>query len=216
MTAELGHFALIAAFILAGLQMSVPLYGAHKGDVGLMDLARATALGQFALILLAFAALVNAFVVSDFSVLNVAQNSHSLKPMLYKVSGAWGNHEGSLLLWVLILSLFGAMVASFGRNLPPSLRARTLSVQGMIAFGFMAFMLFTSNPFERIVPPADGQGLNPLLRQYNSQHNINTRVTATDKRAAFLNLANSIYKEVCLLGNVQSFSASSILIKFFV
>jgi cytochrome c-type biogenesis protein CcmF len=165
MTAEIGHFALIAAFVLSGVQMSVPLWGAAKGDIGLMELARTTAIGQFALIVLSFAALVNAFIVSDFSVLNVVQNSHSLKPMLYKISGAWGNHEGSLLLWVLILALFGAMVASFGRNLPPTLRARTLAVQAMIAFGFMAFMLFTSNPFDRIFPaPLDGKGLNPLLQ----------------------------------------------------
>jgi len=165
MTAEIGHFALVAAFLLAAVQMSVPLYGAHKADVGLMELARATALGQFALVTVSFGALVNAFVVSDFSVLNVAENSHSLKPLLYKISGAWGNHEGSLLLWVLILALFGAMVAAFGRNLPPSLRARTLAVQGMIAFGFIAFMLFTSNPFDRLIPaPVDGRGLNPLLQ----------------------------------------------------
>ncbi len=165
MTAELGHFALVAAFVLAAVQMSVPLWGAAKGDLGLMELARTTAIGQFLLIILSFAALVNAFVVSDFSVLNVVQNSHSTKPLLYKISGAWGNHEGSLLLWVLILALFGAMVAAFGRNLPPSLRARTLSVQAMIAFGFMAFMIFTSNPFDRSLPaPADGQGLNPLLQ----------------------------------------------------
>ncbi len=165
MTAEIGHFALVAAFVLAGLQMSAPLWGAYKGDMRLMELGRITALGQFALVLLAFSALVNAFVVSDFSVLNVAENSHSTKPMLYKVAGAWGNHEGSLLLWVLILTLFGAMVASFGRNLPPSLRARTLAVQAMISFGFMAFMLFTSNPFARIAPPPpDGAGLNPLLQ----------------------------------------------------
>ena len=165
MIAEIGHFALIAAFVLAAIQMSLPLYGAHKGDLGFMELAKTTALAQFALVLLSFAALVNAFVTSDFSVLNVVLNSHSDKPLLYKISGAWGNHEGSLLLWVLILTLFGAMVASFGRNLPPQLRARTLAVQGMIAFGFIAFMLFTSNPFERVlVPPANGQGLNPLLQ----------------------------------------------------
>ncbi|MEQ9123056.1 MAG: heme lyase CcmF/NrfE family subunit, partial [Alphaproteobacteria bacterium] len=165
MIAEIGHFALVAAFVLAGVQMAVPRWGAHRGDLGLMELARGTAIAQFALTLLSFAALVNAFVVSDFSVLNVAQNSHSTKPLLYKISGAWGNHEGSLLLWVLILALFGAMVASFGRNLPPSLRARTLAIQGMIAFGFVAFMLFTSNPFDRIAnPPPDGAGLNPLLQ----------------------------------------------------
>ena len=143
MTAEIGHFALIAAFVLAGLQSILPMIGAARDDVGMMALGRATAFGQFALTLLAFAALVNAFVVSDFSVLNVVQNSHSAKPLLYKISGAWGNHEGSLLLWVLILALFGAMVAGFGRNLPPSLRARTLAVQGMIAFGLGANFFYT-------------------------------------------------------------------------
>ena len=102
---------------------------------------------------------------SDFSVLNVVQNSHSAKPMLYKVSGVWGNHEGSMLLWVLILALFGSAVAAFGRNLPPTLRSRVLSVQALVAVGFYLFILLTSNPFERVVPaPVDGQGLNPLLQ----------------------------------------------------
>lgn len=165
MITEAGHFSLISAFILSAVQMSLPLYGAHKGELRYMELARTTAIAQFSLVLISFAALINAFVTSDFSVLNVVLNSHSDKPLLYRISGAWGNHEGSLLLWVLILTLFGAMVAIFGRNLPPQLRARTLAIQGMIAFGFIAFMLFTSNPFERVlVPPENGQGLNPLLQ----------------------------------------------------
>jgi cytochrome c-type biogenesis protein CcmF len=106
-----------------------------------------------------------AYVTSDFSVKNVADNSNSLKPLIYKVSGVWGNHEGSMLLWVLILALFGAIVAGFGRNLPPGLKARTLAVQAMISIGFLAFIILTSNPFERLDPaPLDGQGLNPLLQ----------------------------------------------------
>jgi cytochrome c-type biogenesis protein CcmF len=106
-----------------------------------------------------------AFISSDFSLLLVVQNSHSAKPMLYKISGTWGNHEGSMLLWILIVSLFGATAAWFGTNLPPSLRARVLSVQGAIGVAFFAFILFTSNPFTRLaVPPFDGQDLNPLLQ----------------------------------------------------
>jgi cytochrome c-type biogenesis protein CcmF len=113
----------------------------------------------------AFGALMWAFMSSDFSLLLVVQNSHSAKPMLYKISGTWGNHEGSMLLWVLIVSLFGAVAAWFGTNLPPSLRARVLSVQGAIGVAFFAFILFTSNPFTRLaVPPFDGQDLNPLLQ----------------------------------------------------
>ncbi len=130
-----------------------------------MAAAVPAALAQFALTLISFAALTHAFVTSDFSVKLVAANSNSLKPMLYKVTGTWGNHEGSMLLWVLILTLFGAMVAGFGRNLPMGLKARALAVQAMIGAAFFAFILFTSNPFERLVPPpADGADLNPLLQ----------------------------------------------------
>src|SRR5216683_1317717 len=119
-------------------------------------------LGHFALI---FAALVHAYVTSDFSVANVAENSHSAKPLLYKITGVWGNHEGSMLLWVLILSLFGAAVAWFGDNLPPALQARVLAVQGMIGAGFLLFILLTSDPFKRLAPaPLDGHGLNPILQ----------------------------------------------------
>jgi len=165
MFVELGHLALALALMLALAQASLPLIGARLGHGGLMALAIPTAIGQFLLLALAFAALTHAYVTSDFSVLNVVQNSHSLKPMLYKVAGVWGNHEGSLLLWVLILALFGALVALFGRNLPPRLKANTLAVQAMIAIGFIGFLLFTSNPFERLPsPPLDGQDLNPLLQ----------------------------------------------------
>ncbi|NQW11994.1 MAG: heme lyase CcmF/NrfE family subunit [Alphaproteobacteria bacterium] len=165
MIAELGHVALACALVVALLQAVVPLWGAAKGDAALMAFARPAALVQFGAIAVAFGALTQAYLVSDFSLANVAANSHSAKPFIYKLSGVWGNHEGSMLLWVLILALFGAAVAAFGVNLPESLRARTLAVQGMIGVGFLAFVLFTSNPFERLIPPPlDGQGLNPLLQ----------------------------------------------------
>ena len=165
MIIELGHFALILALFTAGAQAVLPMWGAQRGIPGFMAMATPAALAQLGLILLSFAALTWAYVTSDFSVVNVVQNSHSMKPMLYKISGVWGNHEGSLLLWVTILALFGAIVGVFGRNLPPGLKARTLSVQAMIAVGFLLFMVFTSNPFDRVFPPpADGQDLNPLLQ----------------------------------------------------
>ncbi len=165
MIAEIGHFALILTIFVTLAQATLPLWGAHQGNAGLMTLARPAAQVQFLLVLTAFLALTYAFVTSDFSVSVVAQNSHSAKPMLYKVSGVWGNHEGSMVLWVLILALFGAGVATFGRNLPDSLRARVLAVQAMIALGFLIFIVATSNPFQRIVPPPlDGRGLNPLLQ----------------------------------------------------
>ena len=165
MITELGHFALILAFGVAIVQMVVPLIGAHKRWPGWMAVAEPAAGAQFALTLLAFGALMWAFVTSDFSLRLVVLNSHSMKPLLYKISGTWGNHEGSMLLWVLIVSLFGAMAAWFGGNLPPTLRARVLSVQAAIGVAFFAFILFTSNPFLRLAtPPFDGQDLNPLLQ----------------------------------------------------
>jgi len=152
-------------FILALAQASVPMVGAARNDARLMSLAGPAAFGQLAFLVLAFAALTYAFVNSDFSLLVVANNSHTAKPLLYKIAGVWGNHEGSLLLWVLILAVFGAAVALFGGNLPMALRARVLSVQAMIAVGFLLFTLLTSNPFERLIPsPPDGNGLNPLLQ----------------------------------------------------
>ena len=165
MIAELGHFALILAFLIAILQSVVPLIGAHNRWPGWMAFAEPGANAQFALTLAAFGALTYSFVVSDFSVSLVANNSHSAKPLLYKITGVWGNHEGSMLLWVLIVTLFGAMAQWFGDNLPPTLRARILAVQGMIGAAFFAFILFTSNPFLRLeVPPFDGNDLNPLLQ----------------------------------------------------
>ena len=165
MIPELGHFALILALAVALVQGTLPLVGASRGDVKLMALGRMAALTQAFLILLAFGALTQAYVTSDFSVANVVANSHSAKPLMYKISGVWGNHEGSMLLWAMILALFGAAVAVFGNNLPQSLRARVLAVQALIGVGFLAFLLFTSNPFERLnVGPLDGNGLNPLLQ----------------------------------------------------
>ncbi|MEY8119669.1 heme lyase CcmF/NrfE family subunit [Falsihalocynthiibacter sp. BN13B15] len=165
MIIELGHVALILAFLLSLVQATVPLVGAHKGWSGWMAVGSAAATAQFLLIFYAFLALTYAFVTSDFSLKLVIENSHTLKPMLYKVAGVWGNHEGSMLLWVLILAGFGACAAWFGDNLPATLRARVLAVQGAIGVGFYAFILFTSNPFTRVaVPPFDGGDLNPLLQ----------------------------------------------------
>ncbi|MBF9033420.1 heme lyase CcmF/NrfE family subunit [Rhodobacterales bacterium HKCCE2091] len=162
---ELGHFALILAFMVALFQAVVPMVGAARGMPGLMAVARPAALAQFGLTAISFAALTYAFVTSDFSVSLVVANSHTAKPMLYKIAGVWGNHEGSLLLWVLILTLFGAVAALFGDNLPPRLKARVLSVQAAIGAAFFAFILFTSNPFLRLgVVPFDGEDLNPLLQ----------------------------------------------------
>ena len=165
MITELGHFALILAFVVAIVQTVVPLIGAHRRWPGWMAVAEPAATAQFLLTAFAFGALMWAFITSDFSLRLVTLNSHSAKPLIYKISGTWGNHEGSMLLWVLIVSLFGAMAAWFGSNLPPTLRARVLAVQSAIAVAFFAFILFTSNPFLRLaVPPFDGQDLNPLLQ----------------------------------------------------
>ncbi|MEO3998572.1 heme lyase CcmF/NrfE family subunit [Mesorhizobium sp. CAU 1732] len=165
MTVETGHFALVLAFALALVQFVVPLVGTRTGDTRLMSVAGPVSLTGFALTALAFAALTAAYVQSDFSVANVWENSHSLKPMLYKITGVWGNHEGSMLLWVLILSGFGALVAIFGGNLPATLRANVLSVQGLIGAAFLLFVLVTSNPFARINPaPMEGRDLNPILQ----------------------------------------------------
>jgi cytochrome c-type biogenesis protein CcmF len=165
MIPELGHLALMLALAAALVQAIVPMAGAQRGDHRLMALAAPAAHAQLVLVLASFCALTWSYVVSDFSVFNVYQNSHTLKPMLYKVTGVWGNHEGSLLLWVLILALFGSAVAWFGDNLPPQLRARVLSVQAMVAIAFLAFMIFTSNPFLRMDPaPAEGRDLNPILQ----------------------------------------------------
>ena len=165
MIAEAGHYALVLALGLALIQSTVPILGARLRDPALMNVARSTALAQLVFVLGSFAALVTLHVTSDFSVLNVYENSHSLKPMIYKITGVWGNHEGSMLLWVSILALFGGLVAAFGNNLPLSLRAHVLAVQAWIASAFHIFILITSNPFLRIPnPPLEGRDLNPVLQ----------------------------------------------------
>jgi len=162
---EIGHFALILALAVALVQGSLPMIGAARGRTAWMALAGPTAVLQLLFVLTAFLALTHAYVTSDFTVVNVARNSNSAMPLLYKISGTWGNHEGSMVLWVLILAVFGAAVALFGGNLPAPLRARVLGVQAWIATGFLSFSLFTSNPFERVFPPPlDGADLNPLLQ----------------------------------------------------
>lgn len=165
MIPEIGQFALTLALGFALVQSILPILGASRGNALWMRSAYATSLAQVVFTAIAFAALMRSFVVSDFTVVNVVENSHSLKPLLFKIAGTWGSHEGSLLLWVLILTVFGAAVSVFGTNISAGLRARTLSVQAWISVGFFSFMLFTSNPFDRVFPPpTDGQDLNPLLQ----------------------------------------------------
>ncbi|MEM8871232.1 MAG: heme lyase CcmF/NrfE family subunit, partial [Pseudomonadota bacterium] len=165
MTAELGHLAVVLAFMVALVQMIVPMIGARAGWSNWMAVAAPAAVVQAMLLLVSFGALTWAFVTSDFSLALVTANSHSAKPLIYKISGTWGNHEGSLLLWILILALFGAAVALLGRGLPDRLRALVLAVQSSIAVAFMLFLLLTSNPFVRhAFPPFDGNDLNPLLQ----------------------------------------------------
>ncbi|MGN6311157.1 MAG: heme lyase CcmF/NrfE family subunit [Xanthobacteraceae bacterium] len=165
MIAEAGHYALVLALALALIQSTVPMIGARLRDPVLMNVARSTALAQLLFVGLSFGALVLLHVMSDFSVANVYENSHSLKPLIYKITGVWGNHEGSMLLWVSILALFGGLVAVFGNNLPLSLRANALGVQGWVSTAFYLFILLTSNPFLRLAnPPLEGRDLNPVLQ----------------------------------------------------
>jgi cytochrome c-type biogenesis protein CcmF len=165
MIPELGHYALVLALFLGLLQSVVPVIGARTRDGALMRLATSTALMQFGFVAFSFAALVICYVTSDFSVATVFENSHSMMPLIYKITSVWGNHEGSMLLWVLILSLFGALVAAFGNNLPVSLKALVLAVQSWIACAFYLFILLTSNPFLRMTPaPFEGRDLNPILQ----------------------------------------------------
>lgn len=162
---ELGHFALILAFSVALIQMVVPMAGAALNRRNWMAIAQPAATSQVVLVGFSFAVLMWAFVQSDFSLSLVYQNSHTAKPLIYKISGVWGNHEGSMLLWVLILTIFGASAAWFGGGLPDKLRARVLSVQAAISVAFYLFILLTSNPFARLaVPPLNGLDLNPLLQ----------------------------------------------------
>jgi cytochrome c-type biogenesis protein CcmF len=165
MIPELGHYALVLALFVGIIQAIVPFWGARTRDPALMAVAGPAAIVQLAFLGVAFLALTWSHVVSDFSVLTVFENSHSAKPLIYKISGVWGNHEGSMLLWVLILGVFGALVATFGGNLPLVLRADVLAVQAFIAATFELFVLLTSNPFARLVPaPFEGRDLNPILQ----------------------------------------------------
>ena len=165
MIPELGHFALILALLLAGALATLPLYGASRNELSLMKLARPLAWGTFLLLTLAFLAQAYSFGNNDFSVLNVASHSNSKLPLAYRLAATWGSHEGSLLLWVVMLGAWTAAVAWFSRHLPLAMVARVLSVMGMVAVGFLLFMLLTSNPFERLLPPApEGRDLNPLLQ----------------------------------------------------
>jgi cytochrome c-type biogenesis protein CcmF len=167
MIPELGHFALIVALLLALTQAILPLYGAQRGNLTLMAVARPAAQGQFLFALIAFICLAWSFLANDFSVLNVAKNSFSQLPELYRFTATWGSHEGSLLLWVLILAFWSAAVSVFSRHLPEDMAARVIGVMGLISVGFLAFLLITSNPFERLLPAAvDGSDLNPLLQDW--------------------------------------------------
>ncbi len=165
MIPEIGHFALILALCLALVQGVVPLLGAWQKNAGWMHLSRRAALGQFTFLVLTFGCLTYAFVANDFSVLYVASQSNSALPLAYRISAVWGGHEGSLLLWAVLLGGWTVAVSLFSRNLPLEMTARVLGVMGLVSVGFLSFMLFTSNPFERLLPAAmDGRDLNPMLQ----------------------------------------------------
>jgi cytochrome c-type biogenesis protein CcmF len=167
MAAELGMFALILAFVLSLSQAFFGLVGAWRVKPVWMSVARPAVTGQFVFVATAFACLVYAFVTDDFSVEYVASTSNSQLPLFYRVTAVWGAHEGSLLLWVLILSLWSVAVAAFSRGLPQSFASRVLGVMGLISAGFMLFTLWTSNPFKRLIPAAaDGADLNPVLQDF--------------------------------------------------
>ena len=167
MVPELGQFALVLALILAVTQGTLPLLGAARGVSSWMNLARPAAQGQFVFVAIAFGCLTYSFVTNDFSVLYVASNSNSGLPLQYRVAAVWGGHEGSLLLWVLMLTLWTMAVSVFSNRLPDDIVARVLGVLGLISVGFLCFMLFTSNPFDRLLPAAmDGRDLNPLLQDF--------------------------------------------------
>ena len=165
MIPELGHFALILALLVAATQGIVPMVGAALNRQRMMAVARPAARMQFVLVAIAFACLAWSFASNDFSVQNVASNSNSELPLHYRIAATWGSHEGSLLLWALMLTGWSCAVSAFSRNLPDALAARVLSVMGLISVGFLLFLLFTSNPFARLIPPApEGRDLNPLLQ----------------------------------------------------
>ncbi|AKU10148.1 cytochrome c-type biogenesis protein [Azoarcus sp. CIB] len=165
MIPELGHFSLILALILAFVQGVVPLIGASRNRLALMSVGRTAAQGQFLFIAFSFGCLTWSFINSDFSLQLAASNSHSATPLIYRITGVWGNHEGSLLLWSMSLALWTVAVTVFSRNLPEIFMARVLGVLGLVSSGFLLFLLVTSNPFDRILPGApEGRDLNPLLQ----------------------------------------------------
>src|ERR1700691_4224987 len=167
MAGELGVFALILAFVLGVSQAFFGLTGAWKSKPAWMAVDRPAVTGQFVFVAMAFACLTYCFVNSDFSVLYVARNSNSQLPLFYRVTAVWGAHEGSLLLWILILSIWSVAVAAFSRQLPLSFSSRVLGVMGLVSGGFMLFTLWTSNPFLRLSPAApDGADLNPILQDF--------------------------------------------------
>src|SRR5258706_2423547 len=165
MIPEIGHFSLIVALLIAVLQGVLPLVGASRGNVHWIALARPAAQGQFVFVAIAFACLAYAFVINDLSVLYVASNSTSALPVHYRFAAVWGGHEGSMLLWVLMLALWTVAVTIFSRRLPDAMVARVVGIMGLLSAGFLLFLLFTSNPFERLIAAAaDGRDLNPLLQ----------------------------------------------------
>ena len=165
MIPEIGHYALILALCVAVVQGTIPIYGAAVGNSSFMSVAKPAARGQFLLVLLAFCCLGYAFAAKDFSVLYVASTSNSQLPLHYRLAAIWGAHEGSLLLWVFILTIWMVAVSFFSGHLPEAMRARILGVMGLVSLGFLLFMLTVSNPFERLIPAAfDGRDLNPLLQ----------------------------------------------------
>ena len=165
MIPEIGHFSLIVALTIALTLGVLSLIGAARRIPGFIAVARPAAQGLFVFVAIAFGCLAWSFYSSDFSVLNVANNSNSKLPTAYRIAATWGSHEGSLLLWVLILSIWMLAVSVFSRSLPDDMVARILGVMGLVAVGFLSFLLFTSNPFERLLPAAaDGRDLNPLLQ----------------------------------------------------
>jgi len=162
---EIGHFATCLALGLACIQAIIPLIGAQRNAISLMLVGDITAYLQALCLIFAFISLINGFVISDFSIANVAHNSHSEKPLIFKIAASWGSHEGSLLLWIVILALFGAALAYFGTNVTPHLKARTLAIQAWLSVAFLLFLLLLSNPFARLTPPPlEGSDLNPLLQ----------------------------------------------------
>jgi cytochrome c-type biogenesis protein CcmF len=167
MIPELGHFALIVALLLALTQSILPLWGAQRGNLTLMAVARPAAQGQFVFVAMAFACLAYSFLTNDFSVENVARNSFSQLPEIYRFTATWGSHEGSMLLWVLILGFWSTAVSVFSRHLPEDMAARVIGIMGLISVGFLSFLLTTSNPFARLLPAAmDGNDMNPLLQDW--------------------------------------------------